>query len=134
MSLVFQCTSCEKRFKVADTSAGKKVRCTQCGTVGTVPGPAAASVGALPPRPMAKGAAPLPPPPPRRAAPPPPPPPAAVAIEEDPFAAMAELEQSGAVNDDGAVAVAPPPPPPPPAGVRTSTSVSAPARPVRPVK
>jgi hypothetical protein len=140
MSLVYQCASCEKRFKVADTSAGKRVRCTHCGTVGTVPGPGntAAKADALPPRPVPKGAGPLPPAPARRAAaatavaPPPPPPPRPAPAEEDPFAsdpfaAMEQLEQSGQVTGNDDIGLAPPPPPPP--GSRAGGGVSAPPPP-----
>lgn len=138
MSIVFQCAACRKRFKVSEGSGGKRVKCTQCGTVGTVPrATAGAATGtAPPPRP------PPPPPPPgagqsgRRAtagaagaaravaasgsggvakrapreAPQPPP----KEEEDDVFSAMADLERTGTADDEAAYA--PPPPPPPGAG------------------
>src|SRR5262245_61005884 len=103
MSIVYQCGGCQKRFKVAETSVGKKVKCKECGTVGTV---TAARAGAAPPPP-----------------PPPPPPPRKPVEDEDPFAAMAELERSGtALEDEGAYDTAPPPPPPPPKGGAAPTT------------
>jgi hypothetical protein len=113
MSIVYQCAGCQKRFKVADTSVGKRVKCKECGAVGTVTAPRGAGAAAA--------AAPPPPPPP--------PPPRRPAEEEDPFAAMAELERSGTVNEDeGAYATVPPPPPPASSGAGTQYAPPPPPR------
>jgi hypothetical protein len=99
----------------------------------------AAKVGALPPRPVPKGAAPLPPAPPRRTAqapPPPPPPPPPAPVEDDPFAAMQQLEQSGSVTGGDDVGLAPPPPPPPPSpsvAARAPVAAAAGSRVIKPV-
>ena len=37
MAISVTCSQCEKKFKVADTSAGKKLRCSACKGVITVP-------------------------------------------------------------------------------------------------
>jgi predicted Zn finger-like uncharacterized protein len=43
MPLVIQCPSCAKRYQVADTTAGKQVRCQQCGQTFTANPPAPAA-------------------------------------------------------------------------------------------
>src|SRR6187402_241707 len=102
MSIVYQCAGCQKRFKVADTSAGKRVKCKECGAIGMVPagapaGASATGVAAMagaPPRPPRAAPGAMPPPPP-----PPPPPPKRAAEEppadDDIFSTMADLERTG---------------------------------------
>lgn len=45
MAIVAQCTNCGKKYKVADTAAGKQVKCQACGSTFKVPQPAVAQVG-----------------------------------------------------------------------------------------
>ena len=35
----FECTKCNKKYRVADNYAGKRVRCKDCETVNTIPSP-----------------------------------------------------------------------------------------------
>lgn len=75
MAIVAECAVCGKRFKAAETQAGKKAKCSQCGTVfviaqATASSPPQAKVGALaPPRTLASRA-PAAAPAPAHAAPP----------------------------------------------------------------
>jgi len=39
MPIEIKCSSCEKRLRVPDNAAGKRVRCPQCKSVISVPGP-----------------------------------------------------------------------------------------------
>ncbi len=41
MPIVFQCQSCAREYRVADTNAGKRFACKQCGQPVLVPGPSA---------------------------------------------------------------------------------------------
>ena len=54
MPISFSCAICQKPVKVNDAAAGKRVRCSACGTVQVVPAPAAPAAAANP--------APVPPP------------------------------------------------------------------------
>ncbi len=38
--IVFNCPTCEKKYRVADEFAGKKAKCKQCDTTMDVPYPA----------------------------------------------------------------------------------------------
>lgn len=44
MSIKFNCTSCQKKLKVDDASAGKKAKCPKCGTLSRIPSPSGESV------------------------------------------------------------------------------------------
>jgi len=86
MRIVATCGACQAQFKVEDTHAGKKLKCTKCGGPVIVPGLAAAPpanvsttpkpVAVKPETPVAKAAVPVKPVVPK--APPPPPP-----VEDD---------------------------------------------------
>ena len=41
MSLIVSCPKCAKKFKVGDDKAGKKIKCSACGTIVSIPAPAA---------------------------------------------------------------------------------------------
>lgn len=41
MSLIVSCSNCEKKYKVGDDKAGKKIKCAGCGTIISIPGAAA---------------------------------------------------------------------------------------------
>lgn len=44
MPIEIKCSSCEKRLRVPDNAAGKRVRCPQCKSVISVPGPSGSAV------------------------------------------------------------------------------------------
>jgi hypothetical protein len=118
MSIVYQCAGCQKRFKVADTSAGKRVKCKECGAIGTVPAAAAGAPAMAGVTGVSRASVPPPPPAPRSAAaaapppPPPPPPKRADGDDNDIFSTMADLERTGQSSDDDAYNMTSPPPPP----------------------
>jgi hypothetical protein len=71
-TITFQCYSCNQVLRVGSDKAGRKAKCTKCGTILTIPAAGAEPPAASPPRPAARppaGATP-----PRGATPPKPPP------------------------------------------------------------
>ena len=53
MPIEFRCSQCGKLLRTGDDTAGRQAQCPECGTIGTVPGPAG------PPEPVVPTAAPL---------------------------------------------------------------------------
>ncbi len=49
MPIEFHCTSCGRRLRTGDDTAGKRAKCPQCGTVVTIPAAPASSPGDAPP-------------------------------------------------------------------------------------
>ncbi len=110
MPITLGCSSCGKRFRARDESAGKKVKCPYCQSAVQVPTSEEAAAAGAPTAPIPADSSPVPVPasrpvPPPRPAPVPPPPPAR------PAPPVAPALVSG---DWGALPTAPPPAPPPP--------------------
>jgi hypothetical protein len=106
MPLAVECEKCHRKYALNPASAGKKVKCSQCGNVFVAQAAAAMPAAAR----DAVGATSAPPRRTQAAAMRPPPLPARTDDADDPFSAMAALEQSAgpAVAYAGGTIAAPP--------------------------